>query len=53
MEQRYGSGLIGLDVKPRRSCRIRRNRQRIRNSRWLLPVAVVIAFGLLFLAGVR
>ena len=53
MEQRYGSGLIGLDVKLRRSGRTRRNRKRIRNSRWLLPVAAVIAFGIWLLAGVR
>lgn len=52
MEKRYGSGLVGLDMKPRRVCRMRRNRKK-RNARWLVSLAVAIVIGLALLAGVR
>jgi len=49
----YGSSQIGLDVKPRRKSRTRRNRYSS-SYRWLLPVTVaIITLGLLVMAGAR
>ena len=49
----YGSSMIGLDVKPRRKCKPRRNRYN-RSYRWLLPMTVaIITLGLFVMAGVR
>lgn len=52
MAKHYGTGLIGLDVKPRRMCRVRRNRKRM-SARWLVSIAVAVVVGLVILAGVR
>lgn len=49
----YGSGLIGLDVKPKRKGKARSNRYHGK-FRWLMPVAVAfVILGLLVLAGAR
>ena len=52
MNNYYGSSQIGLDVKPRRKSRTRRNRYS-GNFKWLLPVAVAIVMGLFVFASVR
>lgn len=55
MARYYGSGLIGLDVKPRRIGRARRNRVAHHSiGRWLIPAMVLAAtLGLFLLAGAR
>lgn len=50
----YGSGLIGLDVKPRRKV-ARRNRYRTTLNRWLFPAifALALTLGLFVVIGTR
>lgn len=55
MRRYYSSGLIGLDVKPRRKCRIPKNRSS-RNSfgMWIIPAVVTVAtLGLCLLTWAR
>ncbi|MBW4056984.1 MAG: hypothetical protein HIU83_16635 [Proteobacteria bacterium] len=51
----YGTGLIGLDVKPRRKVGYsRRNRYRANPSRWLFPAILAMVTLLIFIAaGIR
>lgn len=43
MPKYYGSGLIGLDVKPRRkNVRMHRNRFNSHYSKWFLPVILML-----------
>lgn len=54
MQQKYyGSGLIGLDVKPKRKVRINRfNKQKLR--RWMMPALIaMVILGIFIMAGVR
>lgn len=54
MAKLYSSGLIGLDMKPKRRVRVKRNRMLPLSNRWLLPLAGIMAlFGLILLAGMR
>lgn len=54
MTRYYGSDLIGLDVKPRRRGRARRNRTQYGIGKWLVPVLVIIAtLGVFLLAGAK
>jgi hypothetical protein len=55
MAKTYGSGLIGLDVKPRRKFKFRGNRFVRRDTkRWVVPALLaVMLIGLLIIAGVR
>lgn len=55
MGNNYKSNLIGLDVKPRRQGRVRKNRSRkSKGHRWLLPVVVLVAtVGVFLLVGAR
>ena len=49
----FGSGLIGLDVKPRRRV-TQRNRYRAPYSRWLIPAVLALVTLLIFIAtGIR
>lgn len=45
----YNSGLIGLDVKPRRRV-TQRNRYRAPYSRWLIPAVLALVTLLIFMA---
>jgi|GEM_PF-6299808 len=50
----YGSGLIGLDVKPRRKVTYsKRNRYRANPNRWLFPAILALVVGLFIVAGIR
>ena len=39
---RYNSGLIGKDVKPPRNVSVRKNRDKVKHGRWLVPAFLVI-----------
>lgn len=51
----YGTGLIGLDVKPRRKAGYsKRNRYRANSSRWLFPmILALVTLGLFIVTGIR
>lgn len=47
----YGSGLIGLDVKPRRRVGYsKRNRYRANPNRWVNPAVLALVTLLIFIA---
>ena len=50
-----GTGLIGLDVKPRRRVpRSKRNRYRGTYKRWVFPtILALVSLGLFVIAGIR
>lgn len=52
---RYGSGLIGLDVKPRKKVTYsKRNRYRANPNRWLFPaILALVTAGLFVVIGLR
>lgn len=47
--RKYSSGLIGLDVKPRRRV-AQRNRYRDQYSRWVFPAVLALITLLIFIA---
>lgn len=51
----YGTGLIGLDVKPRRKVGYsKRNRFRANPNRWLFPaILVLVTVGIIVVTGFR
>jgi len=51
----YGTGLIGLDVKPRRKgAYSKRNRYRANPSRWLFPaILALVTLGLFIVTVIR
>lgn len=50
----YGSGLIGLDVKPRRKVGYsRRNRYRANPTRWLFPMILALVTLAIIVVGTR
>jgi len=50
----YGTGLIGLDVKPRRKVAYsKRNRYRANPSRWLFPVILALVTLAIIVVGTR
>ncbi len=51
----YGTGLIGLDVKPRRKVGYsKRNRYRANPSRWLFPaILALVTLAIIVAAGTR
>lgn len=54
MGKLYSSGLIGLDMKPKRRMRVRQSRSVIVTRRWLVPLAgIVLLVSVLLLAGMR
>ena len=52
---KYGSGFIGLDVKPRRKVsQIHRNRHTHHYKRWLFPVILgLLSLGIIAFSGSR
>ncbi len=55
MGKLYSSGLIGLDMKPKRRIKIKQNRKVLPiSNRWLLLLAgIVVLISLILFAGMR
>lgn len=51
--EQYAQYLIGMDVKPQRTTRIRKNRFRHTYSRWLFPAMIVLVSLGIIIVGIR